>query len=744
MRNKGKWIQRMMFSYLPLFFIMISILVFIFFLSVNNIAEQENKRANEQFALQSLQLLDNEMYALNQRFLDEIYFSPETQLFFNAFYAEDISLNYALIQKLQSFVRSTSLVDSVYLYRATDGNVLSDAVMIEAQLYPDIAFVEQGEPEVAWSGYRMFQDFADTNSRAVVSSKKPYPLTGAARGTLVLNINLGALQQRFAEIGRVDLSFAYVQDAEGRWLLGNLTPQAAESLSPDVALPSGITGWTLYSGLNEHYLFGTLQLISRIWIVAGLAIILVGFAWLIYLIRRSYRPVEALASQIESYSLRKSMELRGNYDEFKFIEQALHGLLEEAQTHHLQLAESMTYKEKYLFDELLEGSPSLTAEELASILAGKGFDPASQGWRFLLVEMDHFRSFEAEYSRQDQLLLKFALTSVLKELADQHGLPLWAEWVADNQVAALIGMEADEEGRERQERETLQTFYEACLRWVQAHLSFTVTIAEGARAERIEEVYLSYDSARDIIRFKPTIGSNQWLDATRVKRMTGVGYYQLFPEVHALTESFRTGKASWREGLAAIGDSIREHQLSRKDIVHLFEYLLHKLSSELQDIAEAKGQYWSERESATMQEAIDTFDTVEELVQTTSGVLGEVFARMLEWREQHGNAALIAQAEAYIAQHYGDDALSLNGISDVFGMHPTSFSRAFKQATGEKFVDYVTRIRIEQAKRALTASDTSIQEIGQSVGYVHAVSFNRAFKKAVGLTPGDYRRQARE
>src|SRR5690606_14595858 len=103
----SKWLQKMMLSYLPLFFVMVSILVFIFFLSVNGIAEQENKRANEQFAKQNLQLLDNEMYSLNQTFLADVYFSEEVQLFFNPLHEGDIALHYELIQVLQTFVRSS-------------------------------------------------------------------------------------------------------------------------------------------------------------------------------------------------------------------------------------------------------------------------------------------------------------------------------------------------------------------------------------------------------------------------------------------------------------------------------------------------------------------------------------------------------------------------------------------------------------------------------------------------------------
>ncbi|MDF2837031.1 MAG: hypothetical protein K0Q63_2671, partial [Paenibacillus sp.] len=120
MRN-GKWLQRLMVSYLPLFFIMVSVLVFIFFLAVNGIAEKENKRANEQFARQLMQLLDNEIEALNRTFLADVYFSEEVQLFFNPFYEEDTALNYELIKRLQTFVASSGFVDSVYLYRESDG-----------------------------------------------------------------------------------------------------------------------------------------------------------------------------------------------------------------------------------------------------------------------------------------------------------------------------------------------------------------------------------------------------------------------------------------------------------------------------------------------------------------------------------------------------------------------------------------------------------------------------------------------
>lgn len=735
MRN-GKWLQRLMVSYLPLFFIMVSVLVFIFFLAVNGIAEKENKRANEQFARQLMQLLDNEIEALNRTFLADVYFSEEVQLFFNPFYEGDIALNYEMIKRLQDFVASSGLVDSVYAYRESDGNVLSDSVMIQSELYPDIGFGETGTPDGAWSGRRLFKEFGESRDRAVVSSVHNYPLTGEPRGRIVFNVNVNALQARFVELGRVDLSYAYVLDGAGEWLLGTVPRMEAEGLKRDISLTSGATGWTLYSGVNEHYLFGTLQLVSRIWIIAGAAIILGGFAWLIYLIRRNYRPVEALAARIESFSLRKSMELRGSYDEFNFIENALNAMMEDAQTSHKQLKDSLSYKEKILFQELTEGAPSLSVGELRRMLGAKGLEPDASGWRFVLFEMDHYRRFEESYSGKDQLLLKFALYSVVKEMADQREIPIWMEWVSDKAIGVFVRCGDGEQGMAQ-----LPPLYEDCLRWVETHLSFTVTIAEGSLVDRPEEAYLSYDAAQELLRFKPTVGSNRWLSESLVKELPGMAYYELLPEVHALTEAFRIGKDSWEGYLETIEERITDNHMARNDIVNLFEFLAHKLNGEIGDIADGKSDYWNEDVVAALRSAIGSFETAGELTGRFRDVLTASFRRMARSREASGSHAMIEKAKTYIEERYADDTLSLNGISEELGMNPAGFSRAFKQGTGEKFVDYVTRLRIDRAKTALAQTDESIQDIGASVGYVHAVSFNRAFKKAVGITPGDYRKR---
>lgn len=69
------------------------------------------------------------------------------------------------------------------------------------------------------------------------------------------------------------------------------------------------------------------------------------------------------------------------------------------------------------------------------------------------------------------------------------------------------------------------------------------------------------------------------------------------------------------------------------------------------------------------------------------------------------------------------------------------FSSMFKKAVGESFVQYLTRLRIEQAKLLLLTTDHKTFEISESIGFENYRSFNRIFKKETGVSPSDYRRQ---
>ncbi|MNY35486.1 HTH-type transcriptional regulator YesS [compost metagenome] len=80
-------------------------------------------------------------------------------------------------------------------------------------------------------------------------------------------------------------------------------------------------------------------------------------------------------------------------------------------------------------------------------------------------------------------------------------------------------------------------------------------------------------------------------------------------------------------------------------------------------------------------------------------------------------------------------------VSETFDVNTKTLSRIFKEEIGEKFVDYLARIRTEHAKQLLEETTEPVQLISEKVGYLYPMSFIRVFKKIVGTTPGDYRKE---
>ena len=92
----------------------------------------------------------------------------------------------------------------------------------------------------------------------------------------------------------------------------------------------------------------------------------------------------------------------------------------------------------------------------------------------------------------------------------------------------------------------------------------------------------------------------------------------------------------------------------------------------------------------------------------------------------------------YVHQHF-DRTLEMASIARWQGMSPSTFSRFFKRATGDNFVIFVRRLRIDAACRLLLEDERSISDVCFRVGYGNLSNFNRHFKRLVGMTPREYR-----
>jgi transcriptional regulator GlxA family with amidase domain len=110
---------------------------------------------------------------------------------------------------------------------------------------------------------------------------------------------------------------------------------------------------------------------------------------------------------------------------------------------------------------------------------------------------------------------------------------------------------------------------------------------------------------------------------------------------------------------------------------------------------------------------------------------------VFQGRTDHGDGEIEG------AQHWLDKHFAVaNPVEEVIKhsrLAKRTFNRRFTSATGLTPIAYVQRLRVEDAKRRLERTESSIDEISWQVGYEDSGFFRRLFKRTTGMTPGAYR-----
>jgi AraC-like DNA-binding protein/ligand-binding sensor protein len=133
----------------------------------------------------------------------------------------------------------------------------------------------------------------------------------------------------------------------------------------------------------------------------------------------------------------------------------------------------------------------------------------------------------------------------------------------------------------------------------------------------------------------------------------------------------------------------------------------------------------------------DSYRAIARLLGTCATHL-DTIAGEIAVQQCHQDPPLIKRAKEYVASHLSD-RIKLGKIARVLNVSPFHFCRTFKQATGQTFVEYLSRVRVHRAKMLLRSNGLRISEIAYEIGFQTLTHFNRTFRKLAGCSPTEYR-----
>lgn len=198
-------------------------------------------------------------------------------------------------------------------------------------------------------------------------------------------------------------------------------------------------------------------------------------------------------------------------------------------------------------------------------------------------------------------------------------------------------------------------------------------------------------------------------------------------------------KRSSKRIITEMFDKMSGEKIQPDQFREIWLRILIRISDASMEFNEAAEQYNFNRVDLLF--SLKKVDTLEELIEYILKAISDIIERINDLRTKRG-MKIIQRLKEHIKKHYNED-ISLTALANHVNFNASYLSQLFKEETGQNFTDYLSEIRINEAKRLLATPEVKVYEVGSMVGYKEPVSFSRAFKRAVGISPQEYKKIAK-
>lgn len=270
-----------------------------------------------------------------------------------------------------------------------------------------------------------------------------------------------------------------------------------------------------------------------------------------------------------------------------------------------------------------------------------------------------------------------------------------------------------------------------------------VTVSSGISPvyETTEKLHEAYKLAQKALEYKLLYGPGSLICHDELAPENGGSLYPVLAEKEMLDCIEMGDRNSAKNKLTEIFQHIRSREGASPALVYavctgLTISILHR--AVMCGVSMEKLQE-KQRISPDRISELKSVSELEEMISSlTDCAIGQI--REMRAKQQKG---VIGEIQQYVEEHYQEN-ISLDFIEEKFFINASYLSYLFKKKVGENFIDYLTDIRIENAKKLLTKSELKVYEVGTAVGYGSSRYFSQIFEKKVGMTPTEYRQRTRE
>lgn len=272
---------------------------------------------------------------------------------------------------------------------------------------------------------------------------------------------------------------------------------------------------------------------------------------------------------------------------------------------------------------------------------------------------------------------------------------------------------------------------------LRTYLDINVTIGISSLGNGIKSVHRLLIEAQKNARLSYLLGKGEIIYPEHTSDIKYIPYRDVIKtSKEMLTALSELDRKKTFEKLNEILNTIKYFKVNNiKDLIVEYAKIAVMINSYILDLDISPEQFLDSDTNIYI--ILENFETVDEIHTWINDYLEQIFKYINNLNDNSLNP-IIRRAKLYIDKNY-NNKLTLENICEYLVINESYFSSLFSQNLGITYSNYLTKIRLEQAKKLLKTTNLKVYEICEQVGYSSTEHFGRLFKKHVGMNPNKYR-----
>lgn len=380
------------------------------------------------------------------------------------------------------------------------------------------------------------------------------------------------------------------------------------------------------------------------------------------------------------------------------------------------------------FNMLISQDHTLNDEEIMSQCERFGISNESDYFGVITVEIDNL--YERWNDNQEILLWKNTISNILNEIIQEHARN-FVFFGPEDRVISLIQF-----GKESDGTIIDKINFQYLCDMVKRHFKFTATIGIGKPSQGFKGIRESYMESLAALQSKITAGNGiviHYLETDHAVQ----GFYSSEINEKMILAMRLNDSLEIKKQLDDVFQYIREKRLTVDMtyviIIGLVSLCLSHIIDSGQDIATVLGADFSPYQEIIRQENLER----------TQDWIGEIFNKSLKLNEGTNKTSrsrqIFEEAKLLIDQNYQYPELTVEGVTKLLFVNGSYLRKIFSKESDMSISDYITYVRMQQAKELIQLKAAKISIISSMVGYSDPGYFSKCFKKHYGVTPSEYK-----